>query len=224
MTLDQAMNSGAPAGFLSSVGLGRRVVEVEPDEAFFSQGTPADSVFCLQRGRVKLSVVSEKGKQATIMLLSPGDIFGEEALVSPSGMRVATATAVNTCLALRTKREEMIRLMHEEPEFCEAFLSYLLSRSMRMQADLVDQIFNSSEKRLARTLLLMADMGRESDPRAVIPPVTQETRSEMIGTTRSRVSYFMNRFRDLGVIDYKGRIQVHKPRLRAILLDQLAGT
>lgn len=222
MTVEQAIKSGAPAGFLASLGLEGKVVEVQADEIFFTQGTPADSVYCLQRGRVKLSVVSEKGKQATIMLLAPCDFFGEESLANPPGVRVSTATAVNTCLALKIKREDMMRAMHRQHEFCESFLSYLLSRSMRMQADLVDQIFNSSEKRLARTLLLMADIGRENEAKAYIPPVTQETLAEMIGTTRSRVSYFMNRFRDLGVIDYKGRIRVHKPGLRAILLGELA--
>ena len=210
------------AEFLSRVGLGHRAVEIEADETFFTQGTAADSLYCLQRGRAKLTVVSQKGKQATIMLLCPGDFFGEETLAAVEGLRAATATAVNTCTALKIKREEMIRVMHQEPAFCEEFISCLLERSMRTQADLVDQLFNSSEKRLARTLLLMADFGKPEEAQALIPPVTQETLAEMIGTTRSRVSYFMNRFRSLGLIEYKDRIQVHRIRLKAALLDQFA--
>ncbi len=221
------MNTGSckpldSAAFLSSVGLGRRIIETEPEQTFFVQGDPADSVFCLQKGRAKLTVVSDRGKQATITLLSPGDFFGEESLGTVPGTRVATATAVNSCSALKIKREEMIRVMHEQHEFSDQFLSYLLARCMRTQADLVDQIFNSSEKRLARTLLLMAELGKPDEPQTLIPPVTQETLAEMIGTTRSRVSFFMNRFRNLGMITYKDRIQVHKPRLRAVLLDQFA--
>ncbi len=210
------------AAFLSSVGLSGRVVELEPEQCFFTQGGPADSVFCLQTGRGKLSVVSERGKQATITLLSPGDFFGEESLQTVPGLRLATATAVNSCTAFKIMREEMVAVMHREHDFCDRFLSYLLARSMRTQADLVDLIFNSSEKRLARTLLLMAEAGKPDEPQTMIPPITQETLAEMIGTTRSRVSYFMNRFRDLGLISYKDRIHVHKPRLRAAMLDQSA--
>ncbi len=211
-----------PIAFLGDVGLGRRVVELQPEESFFVQGDPADSIFCLQQGRAKLSVVSEKGKQATVTLLFPGDFFGEESLAMTPGKRTATATAVNTSTAIKIKRVEMIQLLHQEPEFSDRFLSFLLARSQRTQADLVDQIFNSSEKRLARTLLLMAEAGKPDEQQTFIPPVTQETLAEIIGTTRSRVSFLMNRFRDLGMISYKDRIQVHKPRLREVLLDQLA--
>jgi CRP/FNR family transcriptional regulator, cyclic AMP receptor protein len=211
-----------PAAFLSSLGLGKRPVQIQAEDRFFTQGAAADWIYCLQHGRAKLTVVSQKGKQATILLLSPGDFFGEETLVGIEGVRTATATAVNTCIALKIKREEMIRAIHQEPSFCEEFLSYLLERSMRTQADLVDLLFNSSEKRLARTLLLMADFGKPDEVQALIPPVTQETLAEMIGTTRPRVSYFMNRFRSLGLIEYKDRIQVHKGRLKAVLLDQFA--
>jgi CRP/FNR family cyclic AMP-dependent transcriptional regulator len=210
------------AAFLSSVGLGRRVVELEPEETFFAQGDPADSIFCLQSGRAKLNVISESGKQATLAILSPGDLFGEESLRTESGLRLATATAMNKCNAFKIKREEMIAVMHREHEFCDQFLSYLLARSVRTQADLVDQIFNSSEKRLARMLLLMAEKGKPGESHTMIPPITQETLAEMIGTTRSRVSFFMNRFRDLGLVTYKDRIQVNTPRLRAALLDQFA--
>lgn len=211
----------SPAAFLTSVGFGLKIVEVEPEKSFFVQGDPADSLFCLQAGRTKISVVSSKGKQATITLLGPGDFFGEESLAMNSARHMATATAVNRCSALKIMREDMLRIMHQEPEFGDQFLSYLLARSMRTQADLVDQIFNSSEKRLARTLLLMAEIGKPEEPQAMIPPITQETLAEMIGTTRSRVSFFMNRFRDLGLISYKDRIRVHKPRLQAALLGSI---
>jgi CRP-like cAMP-binding protein len=207
---------------LANLGLSRKMIELEPGETFFVQGDPADSIFYLQQGRAKINVVSGKGKQATVAHLFPGDFFGEESLSVTAGLRVATTTAVNRSTAIKIKRGEMIRLLHEEPEFNEQFLSYLLARSLRIQADLVDQIFNSSEKRLARTLLLMAEVGKPDEPRTLIPPVTQETLAEMIGTTRSRVSFFMNRFRNRGLISYKDRIQVHVPRLRAVLLDQFA--
>jgi CRP-like cAMP-binding protein len=194
---------------------------MKPKQTFFSQGDSADSVFYLQKGRAKLTVVSENGKEATIMLLSAGDFIGEESLAAVPGLRLSTATAINACTALIIGREEMIRVMHEEPSFSDLFLSFLLVRSMRAQADLVDQLFNSSEKRLARILLLMAEFGKPGEPETVIPPITQETLAEMIGTTRSRVSFFMNRFRKLGFIDYNGRIQVHKSLLNVVLLDQL---
>jgi len=215
-------NAFAPAAFLSSVGLGRRIVELEPGDTFFTQGDPADSVFCLQQGRAKVSVVSERGKQATITLLAPGDFFGEESLGTAPGLREATAMAVNRCTAFKMKREEMMGFLHREHEFSDRFLSYLLARGMRTQADLVDHIFNSSEKRLARALLLMAETERPEEQQAMIPPITHETLAEMIGTTRSRVSFFMNRFRNLGLISYKNRIRVDRPRLQAAVLDQLA--
>jgi CRP-like cAMP-binding protein len=212
----------SPVAFLLGVRSGQKVVELEPEQSFFVQGDPADSVFCLQSGRVRISVVSSKGKQATITLLGPGDIFGEESLTLNAGLRMATATAVSHCSALKMRRKEMILILHQEPEFADQFLSYLVGRSLRTQADLVDQLFNSSEKRLARTLLLMAELGKPEEAQITIPPITQETLAEMIGTTRSRVSFFMNRFRDLGLISYKERIRVHKPRLQALLLDHFA--
>ncbi len=210
-----------PATFLAHAGLGRRIVDLRPAEAFFTQGDPADSIFYLQNGRAKLTVVSQSGKEATITLLSTGDFVGEESLAAVPGLRLATATAVNSCVALKIIREEMIREMHDQPAFADIFLRFLLARSMRTQADLVDQLFNSSEKRLARILLLMAEYGKPGEPPTFIPPITQEALAEMIGTTRSRVSYFMNRFRKLGFIDYNGRIQVHKSLLNVVLLDQL---
>ena len=211
----------SPAVFLANAGLGRRIVELEPKETFFCQGDPTDSVFYLQKGRAKVTVVSRNGKEATITLLSSGDFVGEECLAAVAGLRLATATAINNCTALKIKREEMVRVMHDEPAFVDIFLKFLLARSMRTQADLIDQLFNSSEKRLARILLIMAEFGKPGEPETFIPPITQETLAEMIGTTRSRVSFFMNRFRKLGFIDYNGRIQVHKSLLNVVLLDQL---
>ena len=210
-----------PAAFLSSTGLGRTVIQLEPRQAFFAQGDPADSLYYLQSGRAKLTVVSQFGKEATITLLSGGDFVGEESLATVAGYRLATATAVNSCTALKIGKDEMIRVMHEQHELSDMFLAFLLARSMRTQADLVDQLFNSSEKRLARILLLMAEFGKPGEPNTFIPPITQETLADMIGTTRSRVSFFMNRFRKLGFITYNGRIQVHKSLLNVVLLDQL---
>ena len=218
---DKHISQFDPAVFLASAGLGRRIIEVKPNQTFFVQGDPADSVFYLQSGRAKLTVVSHEGKEATITLLSTGDFVGEGALAAVPGLRLSTATAINTCSALKINRDEMVRVMHEEHALSDLFLAFLLARSMRTQADLVDQLFNSSEKRLARILLLMAEFGKPGEPETCIPPITQETLAEMIGTTRSRVSFFMNRFRKLGFIDYNGRIQVHKSLLNVVLLDQL---
>jgi len=211
------------AAFLMSAGLGRRIVQLAPRQLFFSQGDPADAVFYLQKGRAKVTVVSHAGKEATLMLLSAGDFVGESALAAVPGLRLCTATAITACTALRITREEMTRVMHEEQDFSDLFLKFLLGRSMRIQADLVDQLFNSSEKRLARILLLMAEFGKPGEPEPLIPKISQETLAEMIGTTRSRVSFFMNRFRKLGFIDYDGRIRVHKSLLNVILHDQLPG-
>jgi CRP-like cAMP-binding protein len=207
--------------FLETAGLGRAIIELKPKQTFFCQGDTADSVYYLQKGRARVTVVSERGKEATITLLSAGEFVGEGSLATIAGVRLSTATAVNTCTALKISRKEMIRVMHDEPVFADMFLKFLLIRSMRTQADLVDQLFNSSEKRLARILLLMAEFGKPGEPETFIPPITQETLADMIGTTRSRVSFFMNRFRKLGFISYDGRIQVHKSLLNVVLLDQL---
>jgi CRP/FNR family transcriptional regulator, cyclic AMP receptor protein len=207
--------------FLAEAGLGRRIVQLKPEHVFFSQGTAADSIFYLQKGRAKLTVVSKNGKEATITLLGAGDFVGEESLAGAGGLRMATATSITACTALRIEREEMIQVMHEEHAFSDVFLKFLLARSMRTQADLVDQLFNSSEKRLARILLLMAEFGKPGEPETLIPAITQGTLAEMIGTTRSRVSFFMNRFRKLGFIEYNGRIRVHQSLLNVILHDQL---
>ena len=218
---DKNISTFDSAAFLAHPGFGRRVIELSPEQAFFTQGDEADSVFYLERGRARLTIVSHTGKEATITFFAPGDFVGEESLAALAGLRLATATAVNSCRALKITREEMIREMHDEPAFADTFLKFLLARSMRTQADLVDQLFNSSEKRLARILLLMAEFGKPGERETYIPPVTQETLAEMIGTTRSRVSFFMNRFRKLGFISYNGRIQVHKSLLNVVLLDQL---
>jgi len=210
------------SSFLASAGLGRRIIQFAPKQAFFSQGDTADSLFYLQRGHAKVTVVSPGGKEATIALLSTGDFVGEEALATTGELRLATATAITSCTTLKISREEMIRVMHMEHSLSDLFLKVIMERSMRLQADLVDQLFNSSEKRLARILLLMAEFGKPGDPERYIPKMSQETLAEMIGTTRSRVSFFMNRFRKLGFIEYNGRIKVHTSLLNALLLDQLS--
>ena len=222
MATKKKMIAFDPAAFLASTGIGRRVVHVRAKGTLFTQGSKADCVFYLQSGRAKLTVVSKKGKEATITLLRAGDFVGEEAISGTAGLRLATATAITNCAVLKIDREEMIRVLHEEHAFSGLFLSFLLARSMRTQADLVDQLFNSSERRLARILLLMAEFDKAGEPQMLIPPITQETLAEMIGTTRSRVSFFMNRFRKLGFIEYNGRIQVHKSLLNVVLHDRLS--
>jgi CRP-like cAMP-binding protein len=208
------------AAFLEEAGVGRKVVHLQPKQVFFSQGDEADSIFYIRTGRAKLSVVSPEGKEATVALLTAGEFIGEESLASVGALHLATATAIVACTALKIARDEMVRVMHEERSLSDMYLKFLLDRSMRTQADLVDQLFNSSEKRLARILLLMAEFGEPGEPESLIPPITQETLAEMIGTTRSRVSFFMNRFRKLGLIEYNGRIRVHKSLINVVLHDQ----
>ena len=209
--------------FLEEAGVGRKLVQLQPTQVFFSQGDSADAIFYLRAGRAKLTVVSPEGKEATIALLVSGEFIGEESLASVGALHLATATAIEACSAHKIAREEMIRVMHEESDFSEMFRKFLLARSMRTQADLVDQLFNSSEKRLARILLILSEFDEPGKPDHLVPPITQETLAEMVGTTRSRVSFFMNRFRDLGLIEYKGRIRVHRSLLNVILHDQLPG-
>jgi CRP/FNR family cyclic AMP-dependent transcriptional regulator len=205
--------------FLAEAGLGRRIVQLKAKQTFFTQGGPVDALFYLQRGRAKLTVVSREGKEAAIALLSPGDFIGEESLAAVGGGHMTTATAITACKALEIERKEMVRVIHEQPSFSDLFLRFLLGRSMRIQADLIDQLFNPSEKRLARVLLLLAEFGKPGEPEPLIPAITQETLAEMVGTTRSRVSFFMNRFRKLGFIEYDGRIRVHKSLLNVVLHD-----
>jgi len=209
------------AKYLATTGVGRRLAHYKAKTAIFVQGGVADSVFYLQSGRAKLTVVSERGKEATVTLLAPGDFMGEEALAVPEKRRKTSACALTACVAMKVDRREMLQRLHEEPAFSDFFLKFMLERGMRIQADLVDQLFNSSERRLARILLLMADYGKPGEPEALIPPITQETLAEMIGTTRSRVSFFMNRFRKLGYVEYKGRIRVNKSLLNAVLKESL---
>jgi CRP-like cAMP-binding protein len=210
-----------PQKYLANPGIGRRLVRIRAKHTLFSQGSPADAVFYIHSGRVKLTVVSTRGKEATVTLLSAGDFVGDESLSEDGQLRTATACAITACTVLRIDRMEMLRVMHTEHAFSDLFLKFMVVRAIRTQADLVDQLFNSSERRLARILLLMAEYGQPGEPTALIAPITQEMLAEMIGTTRSRVSFFMNRFRRLGYIEYKGRIRVHKSLLNAVLRDQL---
>jgi CRP/FNR family transcriptional regulator, cyclic AMP receptor protein len=207
------------ASFLGSASLGARQVLIKAKRAFFTQGTPADRLFFLQVGRVKLTATSRTGREATVALLSPGEFIGEEAIAGAPGLRMTTATAITACSALAIDRKQMILALRQEHALNDVFLGFLLARSMRSQADLIDQLFNSSEKRLARILLLMAEFGKPGEPETVIPKVTQETLAEMVGTTRSRVNFFMNRFRKLGFIEYNGEIRVHQSLLNVVLHD-----
>jgi CRP-like cAMP-binding protein len=210
-----------PTKYLASSGAGRKLIRYKAKKVLYSQGDNADSVFYMHSGRAKLTVVSRTGKEATVTLLASGDFVGEESLDAATLVRSATARTITDCIALKIVKTEMLRVLRDEKTFAELFLKFILVKSIRTQADLIDQLFNSSERRLARILLLMADYGMPGDPVVLIPRVTQETLAEMIGTTRSRVSFFMNRFRRLGYIAYKGRIRVNKSLLNVVLRDQL---
>lgn len=205
--------------FLTQNGLGRRIIDLKERSTLFTQGDAADSVFYIQKGKVRLTVVSKRGKEATIALLGIGDFVGEECIAAIQPQRIATARALTRATVLRIERKEIVRVLSQERSFSETFVSYLLARNVRIQEDLIDQLFNSSEKRLARALLLLARFGKENTPEMVIPKVSQETLAEMVGTTRSRVSFFMNRFRRLGFIEYNGKLSVHGSLLNVILHD-----
>jgi CRP/FNR family cyclic AMP-dependent transcriptional regulator len=207
-----------PKLFLAKVGEGRTIAEYPKDQMVFSQGDPANAVFYIQKGKVKLTVVSNAGKEAVIAILGPGDFLGEGCLTAQP-IRMATATAISDCSIVRLERTAMIRVLHEEPAFSEMFLAYVLSRNMRIEEDLVDQLFNSSEKRLARVLLLLANFGKQGKPEPLIAKISQETLAEMIGTTRSRVSFFMNKFRKMGFIEYNGGLHVNSSLLNIVLHD-----
>jgi len=208
-----------PKLFLAKVGEGRTIAEYSKGQMVFSQGDPADAVFYIQKGKIKLAVVSDAGKEAVIALLDSGDFLGEGCLAAQP-IRMATATAISDCVIVRLGKPAMIRVLHDEPAFSAMFLAYVLSRNMRVEADLVDQLFNSSEKRLARVLLLLAHFGKEGKPEPVVAKISQETLAEMIGTTRSRVSFFMNRFRKLGFVEYNGGgLHVHSSLLNIVLHD-----
>jgi CRP/FNR family transcriptional regulator, cyclic AMP receptor protein len=210
-----------PKIFLAKVGEGRTIAEYSKDQMVFSQGDPANAVFYIQKGKIKLTVVSNNGKEAVIALLNIGDFLGEGCLKAQP-FRMATATAMSDCSILRLEKAAMIRVLHDEPAFSEIFVSYLLSRTIRIEEDLVDQLFNSSEKRLARVLLLLAHFGKDEKPEPVLTKISQETLAEMIGTTRSRVSFFMNKFRKMGFIEYNGGLdglRVHSSLLNIVLHD-----
>jgi len=207
--------------YLATAGRGRKIIHLRAKQVLSSQGDRADCLFYLRVGRAKLTIVSKGGKEATVTLLAPGDFFGEECMAGPSEIRTTTATAITVCVVLKIAAEELTRVLHAENAFSDLLVQFLALRSTRTQADLIDQLFNNSERRLARTLLLMAEYGNAEGPRTLIPPVTQETLAEMIGTTRSRVSFFMNRFRKLGYISYKSRIRIHESLLTMLLEDQL---
>jgi CRP/FNR family transcriptional regulator, cyclic AMP receptor protein len=208
-----------PKVFLSKVNGGRAIAEYRKDKIIFRQGDPSDAVFYIQSGKVKTTVVSEQGKEAVVALLGTGDFFGEGCLTGQP-QRLSTVSALTECVIVRISKTDITRVIHEEPAFAELFISHLLARNSRVEEDLVDQLFNSSEKRLARTLLLLANFGKEGRPEPIIAKVSQETLAEMIGTTRSRVSFFMNKFRKLGLIDYNGHIEVHSSLLNVVLHDQ----
>jgi CRP/FNR family cyclic AMP-dependent transcriptional regulator len=208
-----------PKVFLAKVNGGRSVSDYRKDQTVFRQGDPSDAVFYIQSGKVKKTVVSEQGKEAVVALLEAGDFFGEGCLAGET-LRLSTVAALTKCVIARISKEDITRVIHEEPSFAELFISHLLARNSRVEEDLVDQLFNSSEKRLARTLLLLANFGKEGRPEPIIAKVSQETLAEMIGTTRSRVSFFMNKFRKLGLIDYNGSIEIHSSLLNVVLRDQ----
>jgi CRP/FNR family transcriptional regulator, cyclic AMP receptor protein len=207
-----------PAAFLANAGMGKTIRQYAPKSVIFSQGENADSVFYIQKGRVRLSVVSKQGKEATLGLFGPGDFLGEGCIASDQPLRMATATATSPCSILEIQKKQMLNTLHAQHEFSDAFVAYLIMRNSRTQEDLVDQLFNSSERRLARALFLLANFGKDKSEK-VIPNISQETLAEMIGTTRSRVNFFMNRFRKLGLIDYNGEILVHSSLLSVVLHD-----
>jgi CRP/FNR family cyclic AMP-dependent transcriptional regulator len=208
-----------PKTFLAKVGEGRNISKYGKSEIVFSQGDLADKVFYIQKGKVKVTVVSEQGKEAVVAILGPNEFFGEGCLAGQT-QRLSTAAAMDASVIVGLEKTAIVRVLHEEPAFSEMFIAHLLGRTIRVEADLVDQLFNSSEKRLARMLLLLANFGKEGSPQPMIAKISQETLAEMIGTTRSRVSFFMNKFRKLGFITYNGGIHVHSSLLNAVLHDR----
>jgi CRP-like cAMP-binding protein len=208
-----------PQLFLSKVNGGRAVSDYRKGQIVYTQGQPADSVFYIQSGKIKKTVISDQGKEAVVALLGTGDFFGEGCLTGQP-LRLATVSAMVASVIVRIGKAEITRVIHEEPAFAELFIAHLLARNLRIEEDLIDQLFNSSEKRLARILLLLANFGKEGRPEPIIAKISQETLAEMVGTTRSRVSFFMNRFRKLGFVQYNGQIEVHSSLLNVILHDQ----
>jgi CRP/FNR family cyclic AMP-dependent transcriptional regulator len=208
-----------PKTFLANVGEGKTISKYRNDQIIFSQGQVADAVFYIQQGKVKLTVISKQGKEAVVGILGAGQFFGEGCL-NGHPLRIATTRAIDECVITRLEKATMIATIHNEPEFSELFMSYLLTRNSRIEEDLIDQLFNSSEKRLARVLLLLANFGKEGKPEPIVGKFSQETLAEMIGTTRSRVSFFMNKFRKLGFIEYNGRLEVNNSLLNVVLYDK----
>ena len=208
-----------PKAFFAKVNGGRTISDYRNNQIVYSQGDPADSVFYIQKGKVKITVLSDLGKEAVIAVLGTGNFFGEGCLAGQT-LRLASVAALTECVIVRMEKGNITRVIHEEPAFAELFISHLLARNIRVEEDLVDQLFNSSEKRLARTLLLLANFGKEGDPEPVLASISQETLAEMIGTTRSRVSVFMNKFRKLGLIDYNGHIEIHRSLLNVVLHEK----
>jgi CRP/FNR family transcriptional regulator, cyclic AMP receptor protein len=204
--------------FLNSAGITKKIVNYRPLAIVFAQGDPSDSVMYIQKGAIRLSVLSHAGKEAIVAMLGPGDFLGEGALASQR-VRMGTATAVSTTTVLIVPKKQMVQLLHDEPEFSNRFIAFMLSRNIRIEEDLVDQLFNSSEKRLARTLLLLARYGMADKPQGVLPKLSQEMLAEMIGTTRSRVNFFMNKFRKLGFIEYNGGLKINTALLSVVLHD-----
>jgi CRP/FNR family transcriptional regulator, cyclic AMP receptor protein len=208
-----------PKIFLAKVGAGKSILEFQKNQNVYAQGDVADTVFYIQKGRVKLTVLSEQGKEAVVGILEPGQFFGEGCL-NGHPLRIATTTAMEACVITAITRHAMISALHDEPKFSELFMAYLLTRNSRIEEDLIDQLFNSSERRLARLLLLLANFGKQGSPQPINPNISQETLAEMISTTRSRVSFFMNKFRKLGLISYNGKIEVHNSLLNAVLREK----
>jgi len=208
-----------PKTFLAKVGEGRSIRTYRKNELVFSQGDPADEVFYIQKGKVKVTVISEQGKEAVVAILEDDEFFGEGCLAGQM-RRISTVAALTESVIARLEKAAIVRVIHQEPAFSEMFIAHILGRTIRVEADLVDQLFNSSEKRLARLLLLLANFGKEGKPEPIIAKISQETLAEMIGTTRSRVSFFMNKFRKLGFIHYNGGIEVHSSLLNVVLHDQ----
>jgi CRP/FNR family transcriptional regulator, cyclic AMP receptor protein len=205
--------------FLAKVGAGKSILEFEKNENVFVQGDIADTVFYIQKGKIKLTVISKHDKEAVVGILGPGQFFGEGCM-NGHALRIATTTAMEDCVITSITKQAMTAALHEQPAFSELFVAYLLTRNSRIEEDLIDQLFNSSERRLARMLLLLANFGKEASPQSIRPNISQETLAEMIGTTRSRVSHFMNKFRRLGLIDYNGHIEVHNSLLSAVLHEK----
>ena len=206
-------------GYLAKVGNGKTILEFRKDEHVFKQGDVADAVFYIHKGKVKLTVLSEQGKEAVVAILEPGQFFGEGCM-NGHKLRISTTTAMDDCLITSITKSAMIAAIHDEPKFSELFMTYLLTRNSRIEEDLIDQLFNSSERRLARLLLLLANFGKEGSPQPISPNISQATLAEMVGTTRSRVSHFMNKFRKLGLISYNGHIEVNSSLLSAVLHEK----